>query len=63
MRRIAELHATWSTRHGDEVPNVGADPEWQADMYAPSEIDDSLNDQIKAILAQIDDESGIQPNP
>lgn len=55
MRKIAELHDAWSLRHGDEVPNLGAESIWQADMYAPAEIDDPLNDQIKAILAQIED--------
>lgn len=66
LRRIAELHTAWSLKHGDEVPYVAADSNphpgsrsdlsvWQADRSAPAEIDDPLNEAIKAILAEIDD--------
>lgn len=68
LRRIAELHTAWSLEHGDEVPYVATDsnphpgtrsdlPVWQADRSAPPEIDDPLNEEIKAILAQIEDEA------
>ena len=66
LRQIADLHRAWSLRHGDEIPYVKADENphegqttdlslWQADRSAPPEIDDPLNEQIKAILAQIED--------
>ena len=66
LRRIGELHTAWSLEHGDEVPYVAADENphdgqttdlslWQADRSAPPEIDDPLNEQIKAILAQVED--------
>jgi len=66
LRQIAELHTQWSLKHGDEVPYVAqhANPHdgvhsdlsvWQADRSASAEIDDPLNDQIKAILAQVED--------
>ena len=66
LRRIGELHTKWSLKHGDDVPYVAADANphdgqtsdlsiWQADRSAPAEIDDPLNEAIKAILAQIDD--------
>lgn len=66
LRRIGDLHTGWSLRYGDDVPYVEADSDphpgaesdlavWQADRSAPPEIDDPLNDQIKAILAQIED--------
>lgn len=68
LRQIAELHTAWSLKHGDEVPYVAEHSKphdgetsdlsiWQADRSAPPEIDDPLNEKIKAILAQIDDES------
>jgi hypothetical protein len=66
LAAIANLHIEWSLRHGDKVPNVAADANphpgsrsdlsvWQADRSAPSEIDDPLNIQIVAILAQVDE--------
>jgi len=68
MRRIADLHRDWSLRYGDVVPHVAADSAphpgstsdyaaHQADRSADPEIDDPLNEQIKAILAQIEGES------
>jgi hypothetical protein len=65
MRQIAELHREWSLRYGDVVPYVAADSAphpgatsdyaaHQADRSAPPEIDDPLNEQIKAILAQVE---------
>ena len=67
LRRIGELHTAWSLQHGDTVPYVKADENphdgqttdlalWQADRSAPAEIDDPLNEAIKNILAQIDEE-------
>ena len=67
LRRIGELHTKWSLKHGDDVPYVAADANphdgqtsdlamWQADRSAPAEIDDPLNEAIKNILAQIDEE-------
>lgn len=61
LRQIGELHTAWSLEHGDRVPynpkHVGADPTdlsvWNADRSAPPEVDDPLNRQIVAILAQI----------
>lgn len=53
LKRIAELHEQWSLEHGDEVPNLGGDPVWQADQFASSDIDDPLNEQITAILAKV----------
>lgn len=61
LRQIGDLHRDWSLRHGDTVPynpdHVGADPTdlsiWNADRSAPPEVDDPLNRQIVAILAQI----------
>lgn len=63
LRKIAELHTAWSLKHGDSVPYVpehAGDGEtdlstWQADRSASSAIDDPLNEQIKAILAQVED--------
>jgi hypothetical protein len=66
MRRIADLHRGWSLRYGDTVPVVAADSNphpgsasdygaHQADRSAPPQIDDPLNEQIKAILAQIEE--------
>ncbi len=55
LQRIAEIHTEWSLRHGDEVPTLDGDPEWNADHNAPAAIDDPLNAEIKAILAQIED--------
>lgn len=66
LARIAELHTAWSLKYGDEVPYVAADANphdgqtsdlaiWQADRSAPAEIDDPLNEAIKAILAQVDE--------
>lgn len=66
MRRIAELHRDWSLRYGDSVPCVPGDSKphpgstsdygaHQADRSAPPEIDDPLMEQIKAILAQIEE--------
>jgi len=68
MAEIGRLHSEWSLRYGDVVPVVPADRAphpgkpgdysmWQADRSAPAEIDDPLNEQIKAILAQIEGES------
>ena len=68
LRRIADLHQKWSLKHGDDVPYVAADAHphdgqtsdlavWQADRSASAGIDDPLNEAIKAILAQIDDET------
>lgn len=58
LRKIAELHTAWSVWHAEEVPapTAGDSDEsvWHADLLAPPEIDDSLNRQIKAILAQVD---------
>lgn len=70
LRQIATLHEAWSLRHGDDVPYVATDSNphdgrtsdlsiWQADRSAPPEIDDPLNEAIKAILAQIDDEPAV----
>jgi hypothetical protein len=69
MRQIAVLHTEWSLRYGDMVPCDPADSSphpgsasdygaHQADRSAPPEIDDPLNEQIKAILAQIDGSPG-----
>lgn len=66
MRQIAALHLDWSLRYGDVVPYNPADSAphpgsrsdyaaHQADRSASPEIDDPLNDQIKAILAQIEE--------
>lgn len=66
LAEIAKLHTEWSLRYGDEVPYVAADSNphpsshsdlsiWQADRSAPPDIDDPLNEKIKAILAQIKD--------
>lgn len=66
MRRIAELHREWSLKYGDTVPYVAADSAphpgsrsdyaaHQADRSAPPEIDDPLMEQVKAILAQIEE--------
>lgn len=66
LRRIADLHTAWSLKHGDDVPYnpAHANPHdgettdlsnWQADRSAPAELDDPLNEKIKAILAQIED--------
>lgn len=55
LRQIAQLHETWSLRHGDEVPNLGCEPEWQADMYAPANADNLLNEKIITILEQVED--------
>lgn len=55
LREVAALHEKWSLRHGDAVPNLGAESEWQADMYASAAIDNPLNEKIKSILAQIVD--------
>jgi hypothetical protein len=65
LRRIGELHTAWSLQYGDVVPYVAADENphdgqttdlsvWQADRSASPDIDDLLNEEIKAILAQID---------
>lgn len=59
MRKIADLHTTWSLRHGDAVPYVSEHREadlavHQADRSAPPEIDDPLNEAIKKILSQVD---------
>lgn len=64
LRQIADLHTAWALEHGDDVPYVKADEGpapsdlsvWQADRSASPEIDDPLNEAIKAILAQIDDD-------
>jgi len=67
LRQIAELHTAWSLEHGDEVPYNPADENpheghttdlsiWQADRSAPPAIDDPLNEAIKKVLAQIDDD-------
>jgi hypothetical protein len=66
MRQIAALHTDWSLRYGDKVPYDAADSSphpgfrsdyaaHQADRSGSPEIDDPLNEQIKAILAQIDE--------
>lgn len=66
MAEIRRLHTAWSLRYGDDVPVVSEhrDPHpgmrgdysmWQADRSAPPEIDDPLNERIKAILAQIEE--------
>ena len=66
LRRIGALHTEWSLKHGDDVPYNSADANphdgettdlshWQADRSAPPEIDDPLNEKIKAILVQITD--------
>mgnify|MGYP001607778258 FL=1 len=66
LRQIAKLHTEWSLKYGDTVPYVAEDANppagqesdlsvWQADRSAPAEIDDPLNEAIKAILAQVDD--------
>lgn len=66
LQRIGELHTAWSLEHGDTVPYVPEDANphdgqttdlsvWQADRSAPPEVDDRLNEQIVAILAQIED--------
>lgn len=63
LRQIGDLHTAWSLKHGDDVPynsdHAGADPTdlsvWNADRSAPAEIDDPLNQQIVAILAQVTD--------
>ena len=68
LARIADLHTKWSLKHGDDVPYAPGDANphdgqtsdlavWQADRSAPAEIDDPLNEAIKAILAQIDEEA------
>ena len=65
LRQIAELHTTWSIRHGDRVPYVAEDanphdghttdlPVWQADRSAPPSLDDPLNEAIKKVLAQVE---------
>lgn len=56
LREIARLHEEWSIQHGDSVPNEGSESVWQADMYAPASVDDPLNEQIKEILAQIEED-------
>lgn len=66
MRQIRALHTDWSLRYGDTVPYVAADSAphpgstsdyalHQADRSADPEIDDPLNNAIKAILAQIEE--------
>ncbi len=66
LKKIAELHADWSLKHGDDVPYVAehegpnGDEDsdlsvWQADRSAPPGIDDPLNQAIKRILAQVDE--------
>ena len=66
MRQIAALHTEWSLRYGDAVPYMAADSAphpgstsdyaaHQADRSASPDIDDPLNEKIKAILAKIDD--------
>ena len=56
LRQIAAIHEAWSLRYGDGVPSTpDGDPMWNADQNASPEIDDPLNEQIKAILAQIED--------
>ena len=70
LRRIADLHTAWSLQHGDDVAYVAEDANphdgqtsdlstWQADRSASPELDDPLNEAIKAILAQIDDEPAV----
>lgn len=55
LRKIAALHEKWSLRYGDDVPNLGGESQWQADLYAAPSIDDDLNAEIAAVLAQIDE--------
>jgi hypothetical protein len=73
LAKIAAAHQRWSLRHGDVVPYVAedADPHdgqttdlsiWQADRSAPPEIDDPLNEQIKAILDEGYDEQEPLPD-
>lgn len=73
LAKIAEAHTQWSLRHGDTVPYVADDAAphagqvtdlsiWQADRSAPPDIDDPLNEQIKAILAEGYDEQEPPPN-
>lgn len=72
LAKIAAAHQAWSDRHGDTVPYIADDAAphagqvtdlsiWQADRSAPPEIDDPLNQQINAILAEGYDED--QPLP
>lgn len=73
LAKIADLHTHWSMQHGDDVPYVAADASphdgetsdlsiWQADRSAPPDIDDPLNEQIKAILAEGYDEDESLPD-
>jgi len=67
LAKVATVHAEWSNAHGDTVPYVAADSNphdgqttdlstWQADRSAPPDVDDSLNEAIRAILAEGYDE-------
>lgn len=62
LRQVAELHQAWSLKWGDVIeapPDMpGEDVSiWSAEVGATAEQQDELNVRIKAILAQIDDES------
>jgi hypothetical protein len=73
LTKIGDAHREWSLRHGDTVPYIASDASphdgqksdlsmWQADRSAPPDVDDELNEQIKAILAEGYDEDGPLPD-
>lgn len=59
LRRIAELQEAWSLEWGDVIePPAGMraeDSQFSADAGATAGQQDDLNEQIKAILARVED--------
>lgn len=73
LAKVAAAHEAWSVRHGDTVPYVAADAAphagqvtdlsmWQADRSAPPDVDDPLNAELSAILAEGYDEDEPLPD-
>lgn len=65
LKAVGEAHLAWSLRNGDDVPynpaheapHDGKNTDLaanQADRSASAEIDDPLNEKIKALIAQVE---------
>ncbi len=58
LAKIADAHRDWSP-HDGQTTDLSM---WQADRSAPPAVDDELNEQIKAILAEGYDEDEPLPD-